>query len=82
MGSHTYEAAAARLGKASLQSKEVVVVSRTLQPADHPDIAIISNLTSDSIKSLRTRSRKDIWLVGGGTLFGALLGMKEVDPLK
>jgi dihydrofolate reductase len=42
MGRKTYEAAIARLGKSALQGRKTVVVSRTLHPADHPDLTVLS----------------------------------------
>jgi dihydrofolate reductase len=82
MGRRTYEAAIARLGKASMQGKKVVIVSRTLRPADHPDTTILSELTHPSIQALRAQTGKDIWLMGGGELFRSLLQIHEVDTVE
>jgi dihydrofolate reductase len=82
MGRRTYEAAIARLGKSSMQGKRVVIASRTLQPADHPEATILSELTPDNIQSLRAQCNKDIWLMGGGELFRRLLDMREVDTVE
>jgi dihydrofolate reductase len=82
MGRRTYEAASARLGKSSMQGKRVVVASRTLRPHDHPEITIVSELTRESIQTLRAQSGKDIWLMGGGELFNLLLRLDEVDTVE
>lgn len=82
MGRRTYEAAVARLGRKSLGRKKVIVVSRTLQPAGHPDVTILSELNRDRIQSLRAEGGKDIWLMGGGELFRSLLEMREVDTVE
>lgn len=82
MGRLTYQAATARLGGASLGGKKVVVVSRTMPPANHPGIIVVSELTQDFLQKLRTLSRKDIWLFGGGQLFRTLLEMKQVDTVE
>lgn len=37
MGRRTYEAAVSRLGKASMQKMKIIVVSRTMRQADHPE---------------------------------------------
>jgi dihydrofolate reductase len=85
MGRRTYEAASARLGKASMQGRKAAVVSRTLRfedHKDHPEITVISELNRNAIQSLRAQSRKDIWLFGGGQLFHHLLQLGEVDTVE
>src|SRR5580704_16080125 len=47
MGRKTYDAAKARLGEAFMQGRKTVVVSRTLRPADHPNLTILSDLIRD-----------------------------------
>lgn len=82
MGRRTYEPAIARLGQGAIYGRKTIVVSRTLQPADHLGVSIISDLNHDSIKSLRAQSKKDIWLFGGGELFRSLLALHEVDAIE
>ena len=82
MGRKTYEAAIARLGKSSLEGRKAVVISRTLRPADHPNLIILPDLTRDHLQSLRAQSTKDIWLFGGGELFRSMLTLHEVDTVE
>ena len=82
MGRKTYYAAKARLGEAFMRGMRTVVFSRTLRPADHPNLTVLSNLTRDHMQSLRTQSMKDIWLMGGGELFRSMLAMHEVDTVE
>jgi dihydrofolate reductase len=96
MGRLTYEAAVSRLGEAAFKGPKVVVVSRTLDPAHHPDITIIRELTAAQLQSLRTHpnasrgktedekdvQEKDIWLMGGGALFRTLLEMRQVHTVE
>src|SRR5271156_1219478 len=82
MGRRIFEAAMARLGEASMQRMEMVVVSRTLRQADHPQVTIVSELTREGMPALRAKSSKDIWLFGGVELFNFLLGMREVDTVE
>jgi dihydrofolate reductase len=82
MGRLTFEVAIAAMGLKAFTGNTVVVVSRTLRPEDHPGVTIISELTRDSIKELRAKASKDIWLFGGGQLFRALLEMHEVDTVE
>jgi len=82
MGRRTYEAAIARLGKASFQGMKAFVVSRTLRQADLPGVTILSELSRDSVETLRAQSDKDIWLFGGGELFRSLLEIGAVDTVE
>ncbi|HMH14129.1 MAG TPA: dihydrofolate reductase family protein [Edaphobacter sp.] len=82
MGRRTYEAAIARLGKASIHGMKTFVVSRTLRQDDHPEVSILSELSQNWLKALRTQSGKDIWLMGGGELFRFLLEMDAVDTVE
>ncbi len=82
MGRRTYEAAIARLGKASFEGRKAFVVSRTLSQADHPELTILSELNRDWIDTLRAQNGKDIWLFGGSELFRVLLEMDAVDTVE
>jgi dihydrofolate reductase len=82
MGRRTYEAAKARLGKASMQAMKTIVVSRTLQQTDHPEAIILSELNRNWVQVLRAQSGKDIWLMGGGEMFRLLLEMHVVDTVE
>jgi len=81
MGRRTYETAIARLGRGVIHGMKTVVVSRTLRPSDHPEIAIISELNQDQMQVLRAQRGKDKWLFGGGELFRFLLPMREVNTV-
>jgi dihydrofolate reductase len=82
MGRKTYHAAKSRLGETFMQGRKTVVVSRTLRPADHPNLTVLSELTHAPIQALRSQSTKDIWLMGGGELFRSMLAMQEVDTVE
>ena len=82
MGRRTFEVAVARLGASTMQTMKVVVASRTLRPEEHPEITIVSELTKSEMEKLRKLSHKDIWMIGGGELFGVLLAMNEVDSVE
>lgn len=81
MGRGTYAPAVARLGKNAFQGMKVVVVSRTMQQEDHPEITIINELTRERVRMLRDEAKKDIWLFGGGKLFRSMLELGEVDGI-
>jgi dihydrofolate reductase len=61
---------------------DVVVFSRTLRPADHPGVTIVSEGAGDVVRALRAQPGKDIWLFGGGELFRSLLELGEVDTVE
>jgi len=78
MGRKTFEVATGGTGP-SMGDMRVVVVSRTLKPADHPKVTIISDDLDRRVRDLRAESGKDIWLFGGGQLFRSLLDFGLVD---
>lgn len=81
MGRKTYEAAMERLGRSAFSGKAVFVFSKHLEPQDHPGVTIVSELTRPWMRSLKDQKGKDIWLMGGGTVFRHLLGLGEVDSI-
>lgn len=80
MGRKTYEP----IGSSGpgFGGKEVVVVSRTLRPEDHPEVTLISDDLEERVRKLRARPGKDIWLFGGGELFRSLLDLGLVDTVE
>jgi len=82
MGRKTYHAAKLRLGESAFQGVKVAAASRTMKQSEHPTITVISELTGESIQKLRKQAAKDVWLMGGGELFRALLEMDEVDTVE
>jgi len=82
MGRRTYEAALPRLGEAAFQGMKTVVASRTLRPADHPNVTVLPELNRDQMQALRAQGGKDIWLFGGGEIFRTLLEMGQVDTVE
>jgi dihydrofolate reductase len=81
MGRRTYEPMAGKSGP-GFGDKEVVVVSRTLRPEDHPGVTIIADDLEARVRELRARPGKDIWLFGGGELFRSLLELGLVDTVE
>jgi|InoplaM3SPM_1038593.scaffolds.fasta_scaffold09882_1 dihydrofolate reductase len=61
---------------------EVVVISRTLRPEDHPGVTIISDGLEERVRELKERPGKDIWLFGGGELLRSLLDLNLVDTVE
>src|SRR3954466_5583409 len=71
MGRRTYEAMGP--AGASMPGMRMVVFSRTLRQEAHPGITIVADEPERAIADLRSGPGKDIWLFGGGSLFGSLL---------
>lgn len=81
MGRRTYEIV--REAGESFRGKQIVVASRTLRPADHPDIEVVSEGLEARIDELRAQSGGgDIWLYGGGALFSQVLAWDLVDSVE
>lgn len=77
MGRRTYEATGGEL-----PGMEVLVFSRSLLQAEHPDVTIVSDGARDVLEELRSRPGRDIWLFGGGDLFASLLALDCVDSIE
>jgi dihydrofolate reductase len=80
MGRRTWEELPG--GSEGLPDRQIIVVSRTLEPEEHPDITVWAGDLEDRIRDLRSRPGKDIWLFGGGELFGSLLRLGVVDSVE
>ena len=78
MGRRTYEVT----GTGGSQGMKTIVVSRSLNQADHPEVTILSDRVKETLEELRARPGKDIWLFGGGELFRSLLEMGCVDTVE
>jgi len=81
MGRKTYEAMI-RMGGDVSAGKKVVVVSRTLEPREHPALTVLSRDVGETIAAMRREPGKDIWLFGGGELFRSLLEPGLVDSVE
>ena len=77
MGRRTFETAGA-----TFPGMKVVVFSRTLRQADHPDVTVVSDNIKGAVDALRAQPGKDIWLYGGGELFQTLLALDCVDTVE
>ena len=60
----------------------VYVFSRTLEQGDYPDVTIIGDNADGVVAALRgEQGGGEIWLFGGGVLFGSLLAIGRGDQL-
>ena len=81
VGRRTFEMMV-REGRAETPGMKTLVFSRTLRQQDHPGVTIVSENAQAIVAGLRAESGKDIWLFGGGSLFGSLLHAKLVDTVE
>jgi dihydrofolate reductase len=70
MGRKTFLATLQQGGDGSMPGLDVVVFSRTLRRDDHPAVRIVNTDPGEEVRQLKARQGKDIWLFGGGELFG------------
>jgi dihydrofolate reductase len=80
VGRKTFEPMAAS-GQATMPGMTTLVFSRTLRPADHPDVTLVASDAVETVNALRSQPGKDIWLYGGGSLFASLVSAGLVDSI-
>lgn len=83
LGRHTYELVLRDPAAAAWPvGARVFVFSRTLRPADHPHVTVVADDAAATVAKLRESTGGDIWLYGGGALFGSLLAAGQVDRVE
>jgi dihydrofolate reductase len=80
MGRRTYETLPG--GTQDYPGMRVLVFSRTLDPAQHPGVTIVTGDIPATLDRLRAQEGKDIWLFGGGELFRSLFELGYVDTIE
>jgi len=80
MGRRTWEIV--RASGESFDGKQVIVASRSLNAADHPEIEVVREDLEARVRRLRSEQGRDIWLYGGGELFAQLLQWELVDTVE
>lgn len=65
-----------RRGNAGMKA---VVFSRTLSASVYPAVDIVADQAEETVRALRAKPGKDIWLFGGGSLFRSLSAASLVD---
>ena len=80
MGRKTYETVR-QAGDAGLPGMQTCVFSRTLSQQDCPGV-IVSSDPAATVAGIKRSQGKDIWLFGGGLLFGSMLRLGLVDAVE
>jgi dihydrofolate reductase len=81
LGRRTFEAMG-RAGQGGSLGAKTFVFSRTLRQEDYPGVTVVAEGAEEVVAALRAEPGKDIWLFGGGSLFGSLLGAGLVDTVE
>ena len=79
LGRRTFEPMAATMG--TMPGMRTIVFSRTLKPSEYPEIEIATDAPR-TVAELKSRSGKDLWLFGGGSLFRNLAEAGLVDTVE
>ncbi|MDP1569608.1 MAG: dihydrofolate reductase family protein [Vicinamibacterales bacterium] len=81
VGRRTFETMVRRK-RTTMLGMRTVVLSTTLRQVDHPEVTIVSEGVDAAVRRLRANSQKDVWLFGGGEVFGRLLACGLVDGVE
>ncbi len=63
-------------------NSQFYVFSESLRQRDHENVCIVGEDWAELVRSLRRKDGKDIWLFGGGALFGNLCNEGLVDTVE
>jgi dihydrofolate reductase len=77
MGRKTYEFVGG-----PIEGISTYVFSRTLSPSACPGVTVVAENGIEVVRRLRSQEGRDIWLFGGGGLFGSLAAARLVDRLE
>ena len=82
MGRKTWEVTtAADSAPAFGGDKEVIVFSTTLKDPGRPGVKIVNTPPAETVRELKQKPGKDIWLFGGGSMFRTLVDANLVDTV-
>ena len=80
MGRRTYEAGV-RAGMRAFPDARNVVFSRTLDPAEYPEVEIVESDAAEFVRRLKEEPGRDMILMGGGALARSLIVAGLVDTI-
>jgi len=82
MGRKTYDVGKAQGASVAMPGIDVVIFSRSLEPATQKGFRIVNDNPATVVRALKAKPGKDIWLFGGGELFRVLLDAGLVDTVE
>jgi dihydrofolate reductase len=77
MGRRTFDV----VGRA-IEGMRTYVFSRTLPPGPYKDVTVVGEDGLAQLREIREEDGKDVWLFGGGVLFGTLASAGLVDSVE
>jgi dihydrofolate reductase len=80
LGRGTYEATR-RMGGGGMHGMTTYVCSKTLRQEECPGTTLVAS-PEEMLPAIKSLPGKDIWLFGGGSLFGSLLELGLVDTVE
>ena len=80
MGRRTFEVVGG--GSPSKPGDRHFVFSNSLKQGEHANLNLVGENWVEAVRSLRAEPGKDIWLFGGGRLFGSLCNEGLVDTVE
>ncbi len=81
LGRKTYEATRGQSGGGGMPGMEAYVFSRTLRQQDCAGVTVSDN-PAETVSQLKTKSGRDIWLFGGGSLFRSMVELGLVNSVE
>ncbi len=66
----------------AIEGMRTYVMSRTLPPGPYKDVTVLGEDGLARLRALREEDGKDVWLFGGGVLFGTLASAGLVDSVE
>lgn len=81
LGRKTYELTLQQGNPGFPAGSRAFVFSRTL-PEQVPGFSVVRQASRESVESIRTEAKKDLWLFGGGELFRSFLALDLVDTVE
>lgn len=85
MGRKTWDVSAAAPDPGDMgdmfAGKEVIVFSRTMKSA-RPGVTVVNTDPVETVRELKQKAGKDIWLFGGGSMFRTLVDADLVDTVE
>ena len=82
MGRKTWDVTAQTGFVQMFGGREVIVFSTTMTKAPGPGVRVVNTSPADTVRELKQKSGKDIWLFGGGVLFRTLVDADLVDTVE
>jgi len=82
MGRRTFEVSAQTEFMSMFGGKEVIVFSKTLKTSPYPGVRIVDANPADTVRELKSKPGRDIWLFGGGAMFRTLVDAGLVDTIE